>query len=103
MGGPEMAPHTPQTLVAPRRSRGAPRPPDARRAPAQPWRASISRSLLHGPAHLGGRLVVAQAEKGGMAELAVARLLHESDLGDEPRLEPGPVTHSRAVGARSRP
>src|SRR2546427_5335205 len=27
MGGPEMAPHTPPTLVAPRRSRGAPRPP----------------------------------------------------------------------------
>src|SRR5216110_3165447 len=28
MGGPEMAPHTPQrSLVAPRRSRGAPRPP----------------------------------------------------------------------------
>src|SRR5437764_7769790 len=27
MGGPEMAPQTPQTLGAPRRSRGAPRPP----------------------------------------------------------------------------
>src|SRR5438309_9991633 len=27
MGGPEMAPHTPRTLVAPRRSRGAPRSP----------------------------------------------------------------------------
>src|SRR2546425_4754350 len=40
MGGPEMAPHTPQPLVAPRRSRGAPRPPTARRAPAKPWRAS---------------------------------------------------------------
>src|SRR5436189_140084 len=26
MRGPEMAPHTPQSLVAPRRSRGAPRP-----------------------------------------------------------------------------
>src|SRR5207247_6894292 len=26
MGGPEMAPQTPQPLVAPRRSRGAPRP-----------------------------------------------------------------------------
>jgi len=25
VGGPDMAPHTPQTLVAPRRSRGAPR------------------------------------------------------------------------------
>src|SRR2546427_7692970 len=40
MGGPEMAPHTPQPLVAPRRSRGAPRSPNARRAPAKPWRAS---------------------------------------------------------------
>src|SRR5256885_5380249 len=40
MGGPEMAPHTPHPLVAPRRSRGAPRPPTARRAPATPWRAS---------------------------------------------------------------
>src|SRR2546427_4670826 len=27
MGGPEMAPHPPQPLVAPRRGRGAPRPP----------------------------------------------------------------------------
>jgi hypothetical protein len=27
MGGPDMAPHTPQTLGAPRRSRGAPRTP----------------------------------------------------------------------------
>src|SRR5437764_8128099 len=27
MGGPEMAPQTPQTLGTPRRSRGAPRPP----------------------------------------------------------------------------
>src|SRR3989449_10450709 len=35
-----MAPHPPQPLVAPRRSRGAPRPPTARRAPATPWRAS---------------------------------------------------------------
>jgi len=26
MGGPDMAPHTPHTLGAPRRSRGAPRP-----------------------------------------------------------------------------
>src|SRR5882724_4313439 len=49
MGGPDMAPQTPLSLVAPRRSRGAPRfalgfggpdmaPP---RAPAEPWRASI--------------------------------------------------------------
>ena len=29
MGGPDMAPHTPQTLGAPRRSRGAPREPGA--------------------------------------------------------------------------
>src|SRR5947209_19253552 len=96
MGGPEMAPHTPQTLVAPRRSRGAPR------HPAKPWRPSIRRQLLHGPANLGGRLVVAQAEKGGMAELAVTGLLHESDLGDEPRLEPGRVTHARRVDERRR-
>src|SRR3989442_1847407 len=96
MGGPEMAPHPPQTLVAPRRSRAAPR------HPAKPWRPSIRRQLLHGPANLGGRLVVAQAEKGGMAELAVTGLLHESDLGDEPRLEPGRVTHARRVDERRR-
>src|SRR5438309_11770265 len=80
MGGPEMAPQTPPTLVAPRLSRGAPRFPtlvaprlsrgaprfptlvaprlsrgaprfpDARRAPAKPWRASISRSGCPGGA-----------------------------------------------------
>src|SRR5437899_12352636 len=47
MGGPEMAPHTPQPLVAPRRSRGAPRPPHARAAPAKPWHPSILRLLRH--------------------------------------------------------
>src|SRR5207247_1626159 len=40
MGGPEMAPHTPQPLLAPRRSRGAPRPPPAPPAPAEPRPAS---------------------------------------------------------------
>src|SRR5207249_8343384 len=55
MGGPEMAPQTPQplvaprrsrgaprphTLVAPRRSRGAPRPQPLVAPPAKPWRAS---------------------------------------------------------------
>src|SRR5438093_10373469 len=35
MGGPDMAPHTPQTLVAPRRSRGAPRSPQRSEAPRQ--------------------------------------------------------------------
>src|SRR5439155_24178269 len=35
MGGPDMAPHTPQTLVAPRRSRGAPRSPNARKRPGE--------------------------------------------------------------------
>src|SRR6266404_2585984 len=58
MGGPEMAPHTPRTLVAPRRSRGAPRSPTlvapgeavARLDPPtlvaprrKPWRASTPR------------------------------------------------------------
>src|SRR5206468_11493723 len=60
MGGPEMAPHTPHTLRAPRRSRGTPRtphtlgapsgsrgtprtPPHARGAPAKPWHPSILR------------------------------------------------------------
>src|SRR6267378_2200167 len=32
-----------------------------------------------------------------MAELAVAGLLHECDLGDERRLEPGRVAHARRV------
>src|SRR2546425_2509504 len=41
MGSPEMAPHTPQPLVAPRRSRGAPRPPHARGPTAKPWHPSI--------------------------------------------------------------
>src|SRR5207247_654941 len=40
-GGPRNGPPYPPTLVAPRRSRGAPRPTHARRAPAKPWRASI--------------------------------------------------------------
>src|SRR5437879_3007354 len=46
MGGPEMAPHTPQPLVAPRRSRGAPRPPHTRGATAKPWHPSIPDSRL---------------------------------------------------------
>jgi hypothetical protein len=61
MGGPDMAPHTPPALGAPRRSRGAPRipshplrtwgpdmapkPPNARDAPAEPWRPSTSNSF----------------------------------------------------------
>src|SRR5947208_10574345 len=39
-GGPDMAP-IPPTFGAPRRSRGAPRSPNVRSAPAQPWRSSI--------------------------------------------------------------
>src|SRR5207253_723803 len=39
-GGHDMAP-IPPTFGAPRRSRGAPRSPNVRRAPAQPWRSSI--------------------------------------------------------------
>src|SRR5256885_747203 len=61
------SPPNPPTLAAPRRSRGAPRspafnknggpdiapkPPNARRAPAQPWRASITRvQQKWGPRH----------------------------------------------------
>src|SRR2546425_2764701 len=37
-----------------------------------------------------------------MAELAVTGLLHESDLGDERRLEPGRVAHARRVDERRR-
>src|SRR5436189_322963 len=53
--GPRYGPPNPPALVAPRQSRGAPRsllrwgaptwppkPPSARRAPAKPWRASIT-------------------------------------------------------------
>src|SRR5438445_11608437 len=52
MGGSDMAPQTPQPLVAPRRSRGAPRPPRSGR-PAKPWHPSILRRLLAvgGPEH----------------------------------------------------
>src|SRR5438132_4886979 len=39
-GGPDMAP-IPPAFGAPRRSRGAPRSPNVRSAPAQPWRSSI--------------------------------------------------------------
>src|SRR5216117_4417390 len=35
MGGHEMAPQTPQPLVAPRRSRGAPRPPNRSSRPGE--------------------------------------------------------------------
>src|SRR2546423_3970472 len=84
MGGPEMAPPYPPTLVAPRRRGGAPR------------------FLLTVPAHLGRGLVVAQAEEGGMTQLAVARLFHEPDLGDERRLEPRRIPHARRVGNRRR-
>src|SRR5213079_3127960 len=57
LGGPEMAPQTPQRSSRPggavarldlARVPGAPRwppkPPNARHAPAEPWRASISRT-----------------------------------------------------------
>src|SRR5213080_2761135 len=43
MGGPEMAPQTPPPPVAPRRSRGAPRPHTPRGPPAKPWHPSILR------------------------------------------------------------
>src|SRR2546422_1895677 len=59
MGGPEMAPQTPRALVAPRRSRGAPRsractrgprngppnPPALGGAPVSPGRPSILRQV----------------------------------------------------------
>src|SRR5947209_9029310 len=41
-GGPDMAP-IPPTFGAPRRSRGAPRSPNVRSAPAQPWALLDSR------------------------------------------------------------
>src|SRR5207249_3602659 len=63
MGGPEMAPQTPQTFGAPRETRGAPRltrsflgarngppnPPNVRSAPGNPWRSSINALLSGGP------------------------------------------------------
>src|SRR5205823_6405148 len=55
MGGHEMAPQPPPTLVAPRPSRGAPRFPDARSAPAKPWRASILRQAPITPRASAGR------------------------------------------------
>src|SRR3989442_15517146 len=64
MGGPEMAPHTPQPLVAPRRSRGAPRPPHARGATAKPWHPSIPDSRL---AIRLGRLLHRLPEDGVLA------------------------------------
>src|SRR5205809_194479 len=45
--GEAVARLAPPPLVAPRRSRGAPRPPHARRAPAKPWHPSILRLLRH--------------------------------------------------------
>src|SRR2546427_5830413 len=78
MGGPEMAPHTPQTLGAPRRSRGTPRYSDRLligRAEAQPaalahdhagtrevrgedQRAAVCVALDELAARLGGLLAV---------------------------------------------
>src|SRR6266850_2356358 len=66
MGGHEMAPHTPPTFGAPRRSRGAPLSPARfgsrdmaihptfRSTPAKPWRSSFARparQLRHGHTH----------------------------------------------------
>src|SRR2546426_2918424 len=49
MGGPDMAPQTPQTFGAPGMNPGAPlspQPPHARGAPAKPWHSSILRQAL---------------------------------------------------------
>src|SRR5207245_2572303 len=48
---------------------------------------------LRAPAHFDGGLVVAEAEEDGVAQAAVARLLHEADLPDQRRLEPRRVPH----------
>src|SRR5207302_8241863 len=55
--------------------------------------ARLGHPRLRGPAHVGGRLVVAEAEEDGVAQAAVARLLHEADLPDQRRLEPRRVPH----------
>src|SRR3989442_8726782 len=85
MGGPEMAPQTPQPLVAPRRSRGAPRPPHAGGAPAKPWHPSILRQAdLVDPAH--DRL-----------RRRPQRVQHE-----EEHQQPHPREADEGVGARAR-
>src|SRR5438094_6588677 len=98
MGGPEMAPHTPQrslvaprrsrgaprspTLVAPRRSRGAPRPPTlgaprgSRGAPRPPTLGAPRGS--RGAPRYSDRLLV-QTRAAGMAPpgaVACLRALH---------------------------
>src|SRR5213078_4106494 len=89
---PRTGPPNPHTFVAPRRSRGAPRSPASgpELAP-KPTRSSrpgaavarLGHPRLRAPAHFGGGLVVAEAEEDGVAQAAVARLLHEADLPDQ--------------------
>src|SRR6267142_1780142 len=81
MGGPEMAPHTPHALGAPRRSRGTPRysdrllsgapkwppiPPHARGAPAKPWHPSI---LRQAPREAAGYAAFFAAHRGDRPDL----------------------------------
>src|SRR5206468_3698766 len=56
-------------------------------------RARLGHPRLRAPAHFGGGLVDAEAEEDGVAQAAVARLLHEADLPDQRRLEPRRVPH----------
>src|SRR5918996_4702752 len=104
-GGPDLGP-MPHTLVAPRRSRGAPRytrsawgprpwphAPYARRAPAQPWRAS-----LH-PLGLGAPTLAPCPIRSSRPGAAVARLVTPARPGG-PDL--GPMPHTLVAPRRSR-
>src|SRR2546428_4253412 len=98
MGGPEMAPHTPQPLVAPRRSRGAPRPPHVRGVPAKPGPPRYSDRLLSGNEEdprstVAHRLGLAQAGHGDREAEAATRG-HEHRIRATIPNEPRPVTGS---------
>src|SRR5439155_22301336 len=89
-GGPRTGPPHPPAFVAPRGTRGAPRsraphPPHARRAPAKPWRASITGRWLKSHYLVGPR--------GGLAEAS-----HR--VSGQPRVDLVQAQVDLAVGER---